>query len=136
MITGDKTLFRWSFTEQRAFEDAKKLVHDVRLDNRRPISYAKYRPQVWMISDGCATGVARVVSLDNRKNAHVAAFYSAKLNAAQRKYPVHEIEMLAGVETVFRHRDVLQLEGVHLKDHKELLDQKKSLAVKRDVGKD
>lgn len=77
-----------------------------------------------------------IVSLDNRKNAHVAAFYSAKLNAAQRKYPVHEIEMLAGVETVFRHRDVLQLEGVHLKDHKELLDQKKSLAVKRDVGKD
>lgn len=92
-----------------------------------------------MITDGCATasGVARVVSLDNRKNAHVAAFHSAKLNAAQRKYPVHEIEMLAGVETVFRHRDVLQ--GVHLKDHKELihlLDQKKSLAVKRDVGKD
>ena len=45
--------------------------------------------------------------------------------------------MLAGVETVFRHRDDLQ--GVHLKDHKELihlLDQKKSLAVKRDVGKD
>ena len=67
-----------------SFEDAKKLVHDVRLHNRRS------------------------VSLDNRKNAHVAAFHSAKLNAAQRKYPVHEIEMLAGVETVFRTRSPLK----------------------------
>ena len=87
MITGDKTPFRWSFTEQRAFEDAKKLVHDVRLDNRRPISYAKYRPQVWMITDGCATGVARVVSLDNRKNAHVAAFSFSKTECGTKEIP-------------------------------------------------
>ena len=52
----------------------------------------------------------------------MAAFYSAKLNSAQRNYPVHEIEMLAGVETMLRHKDILQ--GVPFKwvtDHKGLI---------------
>ena len=54
-----------------------------------------------MVTDGCLTGVAGVISQgDNWKTAHVTAFYSAKLNSAQRNYPVHEIEMLAGVETM------------------------------------
>ncbi|THG94498.1 hypothetical protein EW026_g6987 [Hermanssonia centrifuga] len=37
----------------------------------------------------------------------VAAFFSAKLSPAQSNYPVHEIEMLAGVESMRRHRDIL-----------------------------
>lgn len=52
----------------------------------------------------------------------MAAFYSAKLNPAQQNYPVHEIEMLAGVETMLRHVDLLQ--GVKFKwvtDHKGLI---------------
>jgi hypothetical protein len=76
-----------------------------------------------MITDGCATGIAGVVSQGiDWKNAYVAAFCSAKLNAAQRNYPVHEIEMFAGVKTMLRHRDILQ--GVHFKwitDHKGLI---------------
>ena len=55
------------------------------------------------------------------KKSKVAAFYSAKLNPAQQKYPVHEIEMLAGVETMLRHADILQ--GTRFKwltDHKGL----------------
>ena len=32
------------------------------------------------------------------KIANIAAFYSTKLNTAQRNYLVHEIEMLAGIE--------------------------------------
>ena len=49
------------------------------------------------------------------------AFYSAKLNSAQQNYPVHEIELMAGVETMLRHADILQ--GVKFKwvtDHKGL----------------
>ena len=58
----------------------------------------------------------------------ISAFYSAKLNPAQQNYPVHEIEMLAGVETMLRHADILQ--GTKFKwltDHKgltHLLNQK------------
>ena len=47
------------------------------------------------------------------KTAKVAAFFSAKLDQAQQNYPVHECEMLAGMETMLRHRDILQ--GVHFK---------------------
>ena len=45
-----------------------------------------------------------------------------KLNPAQQNYPVHEIEMLAGVETMLRHADILQ--GANFKwltDHKGLI---------------
>jgi hypothetical protein len=122
-ITGDKVPFRWTPTEQRAFDDAKKLVHSARAHSRRPITYGKDADQVWMVTDGCLTGIAGVISQGTDwKSAHVAAFYSAKLNSAQRNYPVHEIEMLAGVETMLRHRDILQ--GVHFKwitDHKGLI---------------
>lgn len=56
------------------------------------------------------------------KTVVVAAVYSAKLNSAQWNYPMHEIEMLAGVETMLRHKDVLQ--GVNFTwviDHKGLI---------------
>lgn len=108
-ITGDAVPFRWTYTEQRAFEDVKRLVHDAREFRRVPLSYAKDSPPIWMVTDGCATGVAGVVSQGaDWKDTKVAAFYSAKLNPTQQNYPVHEIEMLAGVETMCRHRDILQ----------------------------
>ena len=84
---------------------------------------------IWMVTDGCATGISGLVSQgDNWRTARIAAFYSAKLNPAQQNYPVHEIEMLAGIETMLRHLDILQ--GAHFKwvtDHKgltHLLNQK------------
>lgn len=122
-ITGDKVPFRWTHTEQRAFDEVKVLTDAARRNSRRPLVYGDDAPQVWMITDGCMTGIAGVVSQgEDWKTAPVAAFYLAKLNNAQRNYPVHEIEMLAGVETMLRHKDVLQ--GVHFKwitDHKGLI---------------
>ena len=88
--------------------------------SHHPINYEKDAPPIWMVTDGCSTGIAGVVSQGNDwKNAYIAAFYSAKLNNAQRNYPTHEIEMLASVETMLRHKDILQ--GVHFNwvtDHK------------------
>jgi hypothetical protein len=75
-----------------------------------------------MITDGCSTGISGLISQgDDWKTAKIAAFYSAKLNPAQQNYPVHEIEMFAGVETMLRHVDILQ--GANFKwltDHKGL----------------
>jgi len=122
-LTGDAVSFRWGFTEQRAFEDVKTLVQAARDHHRVPLNYNKSAPPVWMVTDGCATGVAGLVSQgDDWRTAWIAAFYSAKLNPAQQNYPVHEIEMLAGVETMLRHRDILQ--GANFKwitDHKGLI---------------
>ena len=128
-LTGDTTPFRWTYMEQRAFEDVKRLVHEARDHRRRPLDYSEGAPQIWMVTDGCGSGISGVVSQGKRwQSARVAAFYSAKLNPAQQNYPVHEIEMLAGVETMLRHQDLLQ--GVKFKwvtDHKgltHLLNQK------------
>jgi hypothetical protein len=122
-LTGDAMSFRWGFTEQRAFEDVKTLVQAAREHHRVPLNYDKSAPPVWMVTDGCSMGVAGLVSQgDDWRTARIAAFYSAKLNPAQQNYPVHEIEMLAGVETMLRHRDILQ--GANFKwitDHKGLI---------------
>jgi hypothetical protein len=121
-ITGDTVPFRWGFTEQRAFSEVKALVHDAREHRRVPLNYTEGALPIWMITDGCATGISGVVSQGSDwKTAKVAAFYSAKLNPAQQNYPVHEIEMLAGIETMLRHADILQ--GTKFKwltDHKGL----------------
>ena len=38
----------------------------------------------------------------------IAVFFSTKLNPAQQNYPVHEQEMLVGVEGMLRYQDILQ----------------------------
>jgi hypothetical protein len=95
----------------------------VRDHSRCPISYGHNAEPVWLVKDGCLTGVAGFISQGHDwKMAKLAAFYSAKLNSTQHNYPVHEIEMLAGVETMMCHRDILQ--GVHftwITDHKGLI---------------
>jgi hypothetical protein len=121
-ITGDTVPFRWGYTEQRAFEEVKTLVHQAREHRRVPLDYSEGAPPIWMVTDGCSTGISGLVSQGKDwKNAKIAAFYSAKLNPAQQNYPVHEIEMLAGIETMLRHVDILQ--GAKFKwltDHKGL----------------
>jgi hypothetical protein len=122
-ITGDTVPFRWGYTEQRAFDEVKILVHRARKHRRTPLSYSEGALPIWMITDGCSTGISGVISQgQDWKTAKIAAFYSAKLNPAQQNYPVHEIEMLAGIETMLRHVDILQ--GTQFKwltDHKGLI---------------
>ena len=102
-ITGDTVLFCWGYTEQRAFDEVKSLVHQAREHHRVPLTYEKEAPPIWMIMDGCLTGVSGLVSQGvDWKTTKIMVFYSAKLNLAQQNYPVHEIEMLVGVETMLR----------------------------------
>ncbi|CAA7257324.1 unnamed protein product [Cyclocybe aegerita] len=122
-LTGDTVPFCWTFTEQQAFEDVKQLVHGARGHSHVPLTYAPDAQPIRMVTDGSATGISGIVSQGaDWKTAKVAAFYSAKLNLAQQNYAVHEIEMLAGIETMLCHRDILQ--GTKFKwltDHKGLI---------------
>ena len=115
--------FRWGYTEQRAFDEVKDLVHVARTHRRVPLDYSSEAPPIWLVTDGCASGISGVVSQGpDWKTAKIAVFYSTKLNPAQQNYPVHEIEMLAGIETMSRYADILQ--GVNfqwLTDHKGLV---------------
>lgn len=87
------------------------------------MKYGTDAPPINLITDGCMTGIAGLVSQgDDWKTAPIADFYSAKLNSAQQNYAVHEIELLAGVETMLRHRNILQ--GTRFRwftDHKGLV---------------
>jgi len=102
-LTGNTVPFHWEYTHQCAFEDIKNIVDQQQHSQRVPVKYGALAEveQVFLITDGCATGVAGIVAQGSDwKTAKVAAFFSAKLNSAQQNYPVHEIEMLAGVETM------------------------------------
>ena len=122
-LTGDTVPFRWEYTHQRAFEDIKHLAMLCKDHHRKPLKYGDNAPPVNIVTDGCGTGITGIVSQgEDWRTADVAAFFSAKLNLAQQNYPVHEIEMLAGIETMMRHRDILQ--GVRFRwytDHKGLI---------------
>jgi hypothetical protein len=122
-LTGDTVPFRWEYTHQRAFQDVKRIVSRGRGSKRIPIKYGLGTEPIFLITDGSATGVAGVIAQGaDWKSACVAAFYSAKLNSAQQNYPVHEIEMLAGIETMLQHRDILQgAKFIWITDHKGLI---------------
>jgi RNase H-like domain found in reverse transcriptase len=88
-ITGDTVPFFLGYTEQCAFDKVKNLVHTARNHHRVPLDYSPGAPPIWMITDGCATGISGVISQGPEwKTAKIAAFYSAKLNPAQQNYPV------------------------------------------------
>ncbi|THH17415.1 hypothetical protein EUX98_g9138 [Antrodiella citrinella] len=121
-LTGSESSFKWDFLHQRAFDEIKRLVNAHRKHSRVPLDYAPDADPIWLVTDGSVGGVAGVVSQGPTWNGgRVAAFFSAKLNSAQSNYPVHEIEMLAGVESMRRHRDILL--GAHftwITDHRGL----------------
>jgi RNase H-like domain found in reverse transcriptase/Reverse transcriptase (RNA-dependent DNA polymerase) len=122
-LTGDTVPFRWDFTHQRAFEEIKNVIAESQSRHHIPLKYGPSADPIYMVTDGCATGVSGLVSQGRDwRGAKVATFYSAKLNSVQQNYAVHEIEMFAGVEMMLRHHDILQ--GTHFKwitDHKALI---------------
>lgn len=107
-LTSADRCFKWDATHQRAFDEIKRLVAAHRAHHRVPLDYSEGAPPIWLVTDGSVSGVAGVISQgQDHRTAKVAAFFSAKLTSAQANYPVHEIEMLAGVESMRRHRDIL-----------------------------
>jgi len=122
-LTSDLIPFRWTYTYQRAFEDVKRLATVCWDHHRKPLNYDPSTLPINVVTDGCGTGIAGVVSQGkNWKTADVAIFYSIKLNSAQQNYSIHEIEMLASVKTMLRHHDILQGVKFHwFTDHKGLV---------------
>ncbi|OJT15961.1 Transposon Tf2-12 polyprotein [Trametes pubescens] len=107
-MTGSDASFKWDFTQQRAFDEIKRLVHVHREHHRHPLDYSPSADRIWLVTDGSHGRIAGVVTQGaSFRTGRVAAFFSAKLSSAQSNYPVHEIEMLAGVEAMMRHRDIL-----------------------------
>ena len=122
-LTGDMVPFRWEFTHQCTFDDIKHLVSKGQSIWHIPLKYSANQDPIYLITDGSATGISGVVAQGpDWKTAKVTAFYSAKLSPAQQNYPVHEIEMLAGIESMLQHCNILQGARVQwIMDHKGLI---------------
>ena len=122
-LTGEGTPFRWTFTEQRAFDEVRNIVEEARDLARVAIDYGPDAPPINLVTDGCSIGIAGCISQgEDWRTAPIVTFYSAKLSSAQQNYAVHEIELLAGVETMVRYRHLLL--GVRFRwftDHKGLI---------------
>jgi hypothetical protein len=122
-LTSDSVPWRWGETQQGAFDEIHSQAVSCKTHHRKPLTYGLNSPPVNMVTDGCITGLAGVISQGaNWKMATVAAFFSAKLSPTQQNYPVHEIELLARIETMMRYWDILQ--GVKFRwfmDHKGLI---------------
>jgi len=107
-LTAESRPWRWDATAQRSFDEVKHIVNEHRNNRRKALDYSEGAEPIYVTTDGCLTGGGGYVSQGkDPKTAYVVAFWSGKWNSAQQNYPVHELELLALVETLKRFRGVL-----------------------------
>jgi len=115
--------------EQQAFETIKRYMASCAPHSCVPLEYGNDHDPIWVMTDACGNGIGGIIAQGQEwKSARVAALYLAKMSSVQQNYSVHEQELLAGVETMLRHWDILQgIPFTWVTDHKSLthiLDQK------------
>ncbi|KAJ3487529.1 hypothetical protein NLI96_g3480 [Meripilus lineatus] len=121
-ITGSTSIWRWTETHQRAFEEIKSIVQKFRDHRRTTLDYSKGAPKINLVTDASMTGASGYISQgDDLKTAKIITFWSGKFNSAQQNYPVHEQELLAIVESLKRFRQLLHGAKFYIStDHKGL----------------
>ena len=73
------------------------------------LDYSKDVLLINIVTDTSALGIGEIVSQGiDWKDLKIATFFSAKLNSVQQNYPIHNVEFLVGVETMLRHKNLLQ----------------------------
>lgn len=119
---GSTKPWKWGPTEQRAFDNVKRLVQEHQDNHRVAINYAPGAECINLITDVCLMGASGILTHGNNvSEATVIEFWSGKFNVAQQNYPVHEQELLAIVESLKCFHS--QLLGVRFRictDHKGL----------------
>jgi hypothetical protein len=107
-LTGKRSLWRWSMTEQRAFDQIKDMVQRWCDHHQTALDYSAGAPPINLVCDASLTGGSGVLSQgQDLGTAKITAFWSGKFNTAQQNYPVHEQELLAIVESLKRFQHML-----------------------------
>ena len=112
-LVSNKTKWKWTEVEERAFEEAKQMVIREAL-----LSYPDFSGEFHVYADASDYQLGAVIVQEGKP----IAFYTRKLNKAQSKYPTGEKELLSIVETLKEFQNILlgQKVVVHT-DHLNLL---------------
>ena len=82
--------YQWTAAQQAAFDELKRIIAKDTL-----LAYPKFNQPFDVHTDASDYQLGSVISQNNRP----IAFYSCKLNKAQKNYTVAEKELLSIVET-------------------------------------
>lgn len=103
------TMWCWTDTEACAFTEVKEIVGKWCSTRRKPIDYSPMAPPINLCCDASLTGGSGVIlQCKDFLTVNVICFWLGKFNSAQQNYPVHELELLAIVESLRRFAHLLQ----------------------------
>ena len=112
-MTSNKAEFKWEMEQQKAFDEIKKVI-----SREAILTFPDFSKPFHVFTDASDYQLGGVIMQENKP----LAFYSRKLNSAQKNYTTGEKELLSIVEVCREFRDILlgQKLVVHT-DHKNLL---------------
>ena len=103
-LTRETVKFEWSEKEQVAFDDLKK-----RLTSAAVLAHPDPSRQYVVSTDASGFAISGVLMQDQADGARrPVAYFSRKLNPAEKRYPTHEKELLAIVKAVEHWRCYLE----------------------------
>jgi hypothetical protein len=110
-----KAKFVWHDKEQKAFEDIKAIISRETL-----LAYPNFLNDFHIYTDSSDYQLGAVIMQNDRP----LAFYSRKLNSAQKRYTTGEQDLLSIVETLKEFKNILLGQKLIVQtDHKNLLYQ-------------
>ena len=113
LVGKSKKKLKWTDEHQQAFEGMKRVIAKETI-----LAYPDFNLPFDVHTDASDRQLGAVIS----QNGKALAFYSRKLNSAQRNYTTTERELLSIVETLKEFRNILLGQRIHVyTDHKNLV---------------
>ena len=90
-LTSKLTKWKWTETEQAAFDEIKRMITKETL-----LTFPDFNKEFHIYTDASDFQLGAVIMQDNKP----LAFYSRKLNKSQRNYTTGKQELLSIIETL------------------------------------
>jgi hypothetical protein len=97
-LTSSKVKFEWHSSHQQAFDNIKKVIGTEVL-----LCYPDFKKPFHLYTNASDHQLGAVIMQDKK----TIAFYSRKLNTAQKRYTTTERELLSAIETCKEYKNIL-----------------------------